>query len=89
MDIYIPKMREDERTIQSICFEDASNFSVDDCTGTTRIAYYEEPGEMAVVGYFAVYKGDFLSHRVPARMVVVQYRGLRAKRSLKADGGQA
>lgn len=65
----------DHRLIKAIWFpgEDAGGWQVGvlDCT---RIAAYQENGQLAPVPCFAVYKGDHLHARVPAHMVYVVYQ---------------
>lgn len=40
----------------------------------TRIAVYQEKGEMSYVPWFAIYSGDVITERVNGKMVVgVQY----------------
>lgn len=80
------KLSEDRRPIESIWYDDEEhgNFWVGRL-GVTRIEPYDEYGEMAPVPWLAVYKGDFLMARVPARKVTVVYQETGAKSSSDFD----
>jgi len=42
--------------------------------GVTKIVAYEEPGQMAMIPYLAIYKGNFLVERIPAYQVRIIYK---------------
>ncbi len=70
----VPKILEDERTIDQIHFYDSeeSSFTVG-AMGVTRIVAYPETAEYALVPWIAVYKGDYLFYRVAASRVEMSY----------------
>ena len=64
----------DERPVSALYFEGegAGRIKVGE-SGVTAIVAYEEFGEMAGVPWFAIYKGDKIKERWPARMCGVVY----------------
>jgi hypothetical protein len=72
----VPTILEDTRPIACIAFgpqPNDINYTVGGPTGVTSIMPYAEPGEMGSIPWFAIYVGDRLVDRVPARMVIVVY----------------
>jgi len=58
----------DEREIDSIWFSQDVVITVGR-NGVTKIEAYGEPGEMALVPWFRILKGDFLYARVNSKMI--------------------
>lgn len=71
----VPSILRDPRPIASVWFhgEGAGGHQVGSA-GCTRIAAYPENGEYAEIAWVAVYHGDHLKTRFPAKMVVVFYQ---------------
>ena len=69
------QMSSDPRPISAIFFPgDDSNWYQVGGAGVTKIEIYQEPGEMGMVPWIAVYQGTHLWQRIPARFCIVQYR---------------
>lgn len=62
----------DERQITSAIGE-RGNFAVGDF-GVTKITAYDENGEMAYVPWLAIWKGDAVVVRCPARDMTISYQ---------------
>jgi len=68
----IKRMAEDPRAIECLFREDFI-FRVGD-EGITSIIIYQEPGEMGLINYAAIYKGEFLWRRTDLRGWTIQYK---------------
>lgn len=64
---------EDNREITAVSFGYPDGFSVGNY-GVTKIAIYGEPGEYCMIPWVAIYKGDVITHRIPAHLVMVGYK---------------
>ena len=71
----INQIIEDDREIESIEGPGADGIliRVGDY-GVTKIKPYSEPSEVDHVIWFAIYKGDEIQSRIPARFVMVRYK---------------
>jgi hypothetical protein len=68
----IPKpMIEDKRKIRAISKEWWSIAVGQD--GITEIIVYQEPGQIEMVNWFAIYKGNFLFQRADANEYTIEY----------------
>lgn len=65
---------EDDRPITAIHWddEDGSVLSVGDF-GVTKIVAYGEPAEYCLVPWIAVYKGEEIAQRIPAKVIRIVY----------------
>jgi len=63
-------LSKDTRTISHVILPAGDIYSVGGKAGITDIIAYDENGELAPVPWIAVYKGDFLFARMPARQVL-------------------
>ena len=66
-------LNDDERPIRELRSECDSEWCVGR-NGCTRIVAYDESGEMFFVPWFAIYFGDEVKVRVPARTLSVHYQ---------------
>jgi hypothetical protein len=68
-------MAGDDRPIKSVWWDDDYGSQIEvGRQGVTRIESYHEPGQMALVPWIAVYKGDYLEQRInPASLGGVVY----------------
>ena len=63
-------MMDDKRPIQGLFFDDAQGTQlVVGSDGVTKIEVYGENGEMALVPWFSVYRGEVISVRVNAARI--------------------
>ena len=58
----------DVREIESIWFNQKAYIAIDE-DDVTKIEAYGEPGEMSMVPWFRILKGDFLYARVNSKMI--------------------
>ncbi len=63
----------DSRPIRRVFFVNGSNGYEVDGIGVTKIEAYDEHGEQAFVPWVAVFCGDDIIIRIPARAVSVHY----------------
>lgn len=70
----VPIIYDDLRPIASIWFEcEVGTHHAVGTHGCTKIVAYKEYGDYAFVPWLAVYHGDHLQARVPARLVTIIY----------------
>jgi hypothetical protein len=68
----VPTIIEDDREIKTI-FKDWFLIKVGE-NGVTKIVPYQESGQMSMVTWFAVYKGDFLQTRIDSTGLGIEYK---------------